>query len=128
MYRVIKRFTDLQDGNHLYIEGDIFPRKGVTASETRLQELSTAANRQGVPMIQAVEEDPDNGKTAFEVRIVEGHFDEKGLSALRNDDLSKLAQDLGLDISGCKVKADFVALLSAVDVEAGTTAKDDEEQ
>ena len=125
-YRVIKRFTDLQDGNHLYIEGDTFPRDGVTVTEARLQELSTAANRQGVPLIQAAEEDRDN--TAFGVPIVEGHFDEKSLSAMKNDDLSKLAQDLGLDISECKVKADFVALLSAVDVEAGTTAKDDEEQ
>lgn len=125
-YEVIKFFTDLQDRDHPYNVGDVFPRDGVTVTETRLQELSTAANRQGVPLIQAVEEDPDN--TAFGVPIVEGHFDEKSLSAMKNDDLSKLAQDLGLDISECKVKADFVALLSAVDVEAGTTAKDDEEQ
>ena len=52
MYRVIKRFTDLQDGNHLYIEGDTFPREGVTASEARLVELSTAANRRHIPMIE----------------------------------------------------------------------------
>ena len=99
-------------------------------TEDRLQELSTAANRQGVPLIQAVEEDPDNGNTAFGVPIVEGHFDEKGLSAMKNDDLSKLALDLGLDISECKVKADFVALLSAVEVETGTTTftEDDGEQ
>lgn len=127
-YKVIKFFTDLQDGDHPYNVGDVFPREGVTVTEARFQELSTAANRQGVPLIQVVEEDPDNGNTTFGIPIVEGHFDEKSLSAMKNDDLSKLAQDLGLDISGCKVKADFVALLSAVDVEAGTTAKDDEEQ
>ena len=109
--KVIKFFTDLQDGDHPYNVGDVFPREGITVTEARLQELSTAANRQGVPLIQ-----------------VEGHFDEKSLSAMKVGDLSKLAQDLGLDISGCKVKADFVALLSAVDVEAGTTAKDDDEE
>ena len=85
MYRVIKRFTDLQDGNHLYIEGDTFPREGVTASEARLVELSTAANRRHIPLIEKVEDGtstpievkaadlPDSGKA---VKIVEGHFDE----------------------------------------------------
>lgn len=132
MYRVIKRFTDLQDGNHLYIEGDTFPREGVTASEARLVELSTTANRRHIPLIEEVEDGtstpievkaadlPDSGKA---VKIVEGHFDEKALSAMKVDDLSKLATDLGVDISKAKVKADYVALLSTVTVtvEDGTS-------
>lgn len=124
MYRVIKRFTDLQDGNHLYIEGDTFPREGVTASEARIQELSTAANRRHIPLIEVEDgtstpievkaaDLPDSGKA---VNIVEGHFDEKALSAMKVDDLSKLATDLGMDISKAKVKADYVALLSTVTV------------
>ena len=80
-YRVIKRFTDLQDGNHLYNEGDTFPREGVTVTEERLVELSTAANRRHIPLIEAVEDGtgtpievkaadlPDSGKA---VKIVEG--------------------------------------------------------
>ena len=135
MYRVIKRFTDLQDGNHLYIEGDTFPREGVTASEARLVELSTAANRRHIPLIEKVEDGtstpievkaadlPDSGKA---VKIVEGHFDEKALSTMKVDGLSKLAADLGVDISKAKVKADYVALLSAVTVtvEDGTGTPD----
>ena len=57
-YEVIRYFTDLQDGDHPYTVGDVFPRPGVTVTDARLQELSTAANRQGVPMIQAAEEKP----------------------------------------------------------------------
>ena len=106
-YRVIKRFTDLQDGNHLYNEGDTFPREGVTVTEERLVELSTAANRRHIPLIEAVEDGtgtpievkaadlPDSGKA---VKIVEGHFDEKALSTMKVDGLSKLAADLGVDI------------------------------
>ena len=127
-HKVIKFFTDLQDGDHPYNVGEEFPREGVTVSEARIQELSTVANRQGVPLIQAVEEDPDNGDTAYGIPVVEGHFVEKSLSAMKKKDLSKLAQDLGLDISECKVTADFVALLSAVDVEADVTTKDDTEE
>lgn len=57
-YEVIKYFTDLQDGDHPYNVGDVFPRPGVAVTDARLQELSTSANRQGVPLIQAVEEKP----------------------------------------------------------------------
>ena len=140
-YRVIKRFTDLQDGNHLYNEGDTFPREGVTVTEERLVELSTAANRRHIPLIEAVEDGtgtpmevkaadlPDSGKA---VKIVEGHFDEKALSTMKVDDLSKLAADLGVDISKAKVKADYVAALSAVTVTVedgtGTPAPGIEEQ
>ena len=58
MYTVIRFFTDLQDGNHPYHVGDGFPREGVTVTDERLKELSSSANRQGVPLIQAVEKPP----------------------------------------------------------------------
>ena len=61
---------------------------------------------------------------------MEGHFDEKALSTMKVDGLSKLAADLGVDISEAKVKADYVALLSAVTVtvEDGTSTPGTEEQ
>ena len=141
MYRVIKRFTDLQDGNHLYIEGDTFPRDGVTVTEERLVELSTTANRRHIPLIEAVEDStgtpievkaadlPDSGKA---VEIVEGHFDAKALSAMKVEELKQLATDLGVDISKAKVKADYVDLLAAVTItvedSTGTPAPGTEEQ
>lgn len=60
-YEVIRFFTDLRDYDHAYNVGDEFPRQGVTVSEERLAELSSNRNRQGRPLIRAVE-DPENQK------------------------------------------------------------------
>lgn len=56
MWRVIKYFTDLQDGEHPYNVGDVFPREGLEVSGDRLLELSTAANKRGIPLIEKVGE------------------------------------------------------------------------
>ena len=56
MYRVIKYFTDLQDNNHEYNVGDIYPHNKKKISASRIKELSTDKNRQGVPLIEKVEE------------------------------------------------------------------------
>lgn len=60
MYKVIKHFIDLHDNDHSYNEGDIFPREGVDVSEERLKELAGRDNKQHTPLIELVEEDPDN--------------------------------------------------------------------
>lgn len=52
MCKVIKKFTDLQDGNHVYNVGDVYPREGYTPSEKRIAELASGKNRQGVPLIE----------------------------------------------------------------------------
>lgn len=51
MYKVIKFFVDLQDNNHPYNVGDVFPRKGHEVTEERLAELAGSDNKQGVPLI-----------------------------------------------------------------------------
>lgn len=51
MYKVIKYFVDLQDQNHVYNVGDVFPREGHEVSKERLAELSGKENLQGVPLI-----------------------------------------------------------------------------
>lgn len=56
MFTVIKSFTDLQDNDYLYLEGDTYPRDGFEVSEERLAELSTTANRRGEPLVENVEE------------------------------------------------------------------------
>ena len=65
-YKVIKFFTDLNDNDHPYNEGDTFPRSGVTVTAERLQELSSSDNRQGVPLIKAVEEKKKRAKKTAE--------------------------------------------------------------
>ena len=56
MYRVIKYFTDLQDNNHEYNVGDIYPHNKKKVSVNRIKELATDKNRRGVPLIEKVEE------------------------------------------------------------------------
>lgn len=52
MCKVIKKFTDLQDGNHVYNVGDVYPREGYAPSEERIAELASDKNKQGVPLIE----------------------------------------------------------------------------
>lgn len=56
MYKVIKLFTDLQDGNHLYNVGDFYPRQGSNVSKERLGELLSSDNKQGEPLIELIKE------------------------------------------------------------------------
>jgi len=72
MYRVIKFFTDLQDNNHAYKVGNVFPHDGMKVSEMRLKELSTDANRRHVPLIEKVEiVENEAGETMEEVKAKE---------------------------------------------------------
>ena len=59
MFKVIKKFKDLNDGNHLYEVGDEYPRAGKKASTKRLAELSGSNNKAGVPLIEEIREDPE---------------------------------------------------------------------
>lgn len=50
-YKVIKRFTDLQDNYHIYDVGDVFPREGASVSNVRIAQLASSNNRQRTPLI-----------------------------------------------------------------------------
>ena len=58
MYKVIKHFTDLQDGNYAYDPTDparnIYPRKGLSVLPSRIKELAGNKNRQGCPLIEEI--------------------------------------------------------------------------
>ena len=54
MYKVIKHFTDLQDNNFAYNVGDEYPRKDLSVLPSRIKELATDKNRQGVPLIEEI--------------------------------------------------------------------------
>ena len=58
MYRVIHKFYDLKDNNHVYSVGDTFPRNGVEAGAERIAELASDKNRLGVSLIEEVAEKP----------------------------------------------------------------------
>ena len=61
MYRVLKRFYDLQS-NHAYSVGDLFPHDGVCVADERIVELTSKNNRLGCPLIEEVEDKPKRGK------------------------------------------------------------------
>ena len=63
MYKVIKSFTDLQDNNHLYNVGDIYPRQGFDVLPSRIKELAGKKNRQGEPLIEEIETEPKGKKS-----------------------------------------------------------------
>lgn len=52
-YRVIHKFRDLQNNDHIYNVGDEYTGK---KSPTRIKELSTDANKIGRPLIEKVAE------------------------------------------------------------------------
>lgn len=58
MYRVIKAFTDMQDNNYAYDPKDparnTYPRKGLNVLQSRINELASNKNRQGVPLIEEI--------------------------------------------------------------------------
>ena len=60
MYRVIKAFTDMQDDNYAYDPTNparnTYPRKGLHVLQSRINELASSKNRQGVPLIEEIPE------------------------------------------------------------------------
>lgn len=56
MYKAISYFKDMKDNMHSYFPGDTFPRDGLSVSDERIEELSTANNRRGKPVIALVKE------------------------------------------------------------------------
>lgn len=56
MYKVIVRFSDLKDGNHVYQPGDEYPRAGLQVEAERIRELASDRNRRKTPLIREVTE------------------------------------------------------------------------
>ena len=52
----------MQDGNFAYEIGDTFPRKGLSVLQSRINELASNKNRQGVPLIEEVPEKVEEPK------------------------------------------------------------------
>lgn len=69
MYKVIRYFTDAQDGERPYNVGDVYPREGLNPSDSRIRDLRDGNNFQRVALIEFVP-DPkpsDESAEAFEV-------------------------------------------------------------
>jgi hypothetical protein len=65
MYKVIRMFTDIQDGGYKYEVGDIYPRDKMVVSDERIKMLSGNENNRGEPVIELVaDEKPSTTKKA----------------------------------------------------------------
>lgn len=53
-YRVLTYFTDKEDHEYPYNEGDKYPREGLEVSPSRLMQLSTSCNIRGEKLIEEV--------------------------------------------------------------------------
>ena len=106
-YKVICYFEDLQDFNHPYNVGDIFPRQGMKVSESRLAELSSTKNRRGIALIVADEEEKasvvETEKVEKNVAITKTEINRMSVANLR-----ELAKENGIadaeEISGSVLK------------------------
>ena len=56
MHKVIIDFMDLKDFNHIYREGDLYPRDGMEPPVSRIEELLGSNNRFGRPLIEEIPE------------------------------------------------------------------------
>ena len=50
----------MQDNNFAYQVGDEYPRKGMSVLPSRIRELATDKNRQGVPLIEEIPDIEEN--------------------------------------------------------------------
>lgn len=57
---VYKAWKDMEDENHLYKKGDIYPREGLKPTKKRINELSSKKNKIGEVLIEAVKNEKED--------------------------------------------------------------------
>jgi len=66
-YEVIRYFTDAQDNDYAYREGDTYPRDGLNVSDARIRDLLSGNNFQRVALIKRVLDKPAKKKNETKV-------------------------------------------------------------
>ena len=105
-YQVIRFFTDLQDNEHPYSVGDIYPRTGLTVTEERIKELSGSENKQMRPLIKEVKEEKPT-----EDNIEKGLYTKTEINRMSTADLQKLANENGIENSYSKNGSELKKIL-----------------
>ncbi|EAE5878538.1 hypothetical protein G0Q17_001810 [Listeria monocytogenes] len=91
-YTVLKDFTDLSS-NHIYREGDKFPREGEKVAEERLAELSGPDNKRGEPMIEKLAAEDEANKEIFPEALPGGYYLLSDGSKVRGKEAAKKAEE-----------------------------------
>lgn len=101
-YKVIHYFTDLQDFNHPYNVGDVFPRIGMNVTEDRLKELSSNKNKQGKPLIEKIDDEVEQNDEEKKT------YTKREISRMPLSELKELAKSEGLfgvdEMTGADIK------------------------
>lgn len=99
-YEVIRYFTDLQDNDFAYRVGDAFPRSGKDVSQSRIDELLGSGNKQGRPLIKAVEEpivQDDFSQYMNAPEPVRHDYSKNDILRMSKANLIALAEELGIE-------------------------------
>ena len=111
-YKVIHRFADLQDFNHLYNVGDVFPRIGMKVSQSRIDELASSKNKLKTPLIELEKDKKIDDFSQYmnppeeSMETKEAEHTKTEINRMPTADLKKLAEMNGLDnsLSGAELK------------------------
>ena len=77
------------------------------------------------PMTIPVEDAAQSGD-ATQAEPVTGHLDAEQLEGMTNKALKALAEEMGLDVSKCTKKAEYIAAITAAEVEADDEDEDND--
>ena len=113
-YRVIEAFVDLLDDNHLYQVGDTFPRPGKDVTLSRINELASADNKLGMPLIKLADKAAKNEKkvekeeVSLEEKVKSSGLTKSDINRMSTAELQDLAKDFGVadaeEMSGNQIK------------------------
>lgn len=116
MYETIHFFTDLQDNEHPYNPGDIFPREGMEVSKERLAELSGSNNRQHKPLIKKIEVGDDDQYEPLPFPDNAPKHTKSEINRMSTAELQNLAASMGIegafDMTGADLKKRLISDLS----------------
>lgn len=99
-YEVIRFFTDAQDNEYSYREGDIYPRKGLTVSESRIKDLLSGNNFQRIALIKPYEKKVEKvAEKPIEDKAVESpEFTAEDIKKMPYMKLKFVAKQNGIDV------------------------------
>lgn len=118
---------EYQDGNGVKRHALKTPEDGPFECEIeqakRLVALGVAeyASPMTIPAESAAQVDDDT-----QAEPVTGHLDAEQLEGMTNKELKALAEEMGVDVSKCTKKADYIAAIVAAEVEAGDEDEDND--
>ena len=98
-YRVVRQFTDLQDGNYAYNTGDSFPREGMTVNMSRINELLSTQNKRGASLIEAIEDKPIAKAEVENDKVENEKLTRDFLESMTTKEIKILAAERGYKIS-----------------------------